>query len=283
VSERVLLQPLAAVPVPDSASMRELDADILLRNACWPDGARTCPRCLAGSPYTLSSGRYRCGICGYTFSDYTGRWLARTLLTPLQWLRVVRQFIAGASPLLIAGEVRAAPNTVRRALRVIGTAICSTAPDAAAIAEVAPSLVEGQAKTHQADQPWFVIGLKGNACTILPDITPERFADGLLGRWGDVLYSNPRDDHDALVALAPHMIANGIIARIGRAELPVDVHSSLWRLAKERAGAPPRQSVHLLRLMKECEFLLDGADAEQRLLRLLCSFVPRQSAAGVTG
>ena len=52
------------------------DAHGYFRDLCWQGGV-FCPRCQSRRVYVLKEGRMRCGGCGYTFHDFSGRWINR--------------------------------------------------------------------------------------------------------------------------------------------------------------------------------------------------------------
>ncbi|NLP05694.1 DDE transposase, partial [Candidatus Fermentibacteria bacterium] len=42
---------------------------------CWKNHQRHCPRCRTRKLYRLADGRRRCSKCGFTFHDFSGRWI----------------------------------------------------------------------------------------------------------------------------------------------------------------------------------------------------------------
>jgi len=48
--------------------------------------------CEARKIYRIRRDRYRCGRCGYEFSDFAGRWINKVKLPPRYWLWLIKLF-----------------------------------------------------------------------------------------------------------------------------------------------------------------------------------------------
>jgi transposase len=82
-----------------------------------------CPRCATPGAYGLADGRWRCGVCRYTFGLLTETWLEACRLSPLTWLWVIKLFElelvaqqAGVQLGLSYPTILRAFTTIRRAL-----------------------------------------------------------------------------------------------------------------------------------------------------------------------
>lgn len=59
---------------------------------CWKTHQRFCPVCRQRKLYKLTDSRRRCSRCGYTFHDFSGRWLNLVDLSCGHWLRLIKLF-----------------------------------------------------------------------------------------------------------------------------------------------------------------------------------------------
>jgi transposase len=63
-----------------------------LARACWKNWIHFCIRCRTRRLYRIRRDRYRCGDCGYEFSDFSGRWINKVKLQAQDWLRLIKLF-----------------------------------------------------------------------------------------------------------------------------------------------------------------------------------------------
>ena len=111
----------------------ESSARKYLLGFCWKNQQRFCPKCRARAFVKLDDGRRRCKQCGYTYHDFSRRWINLSRLNPDQWLRVVKLFELEVSARMIAKQVGLAYNTAHRAVTILRMAILAHSEDAQAL------------------------------------------------------------------------------------------------------------------------------------------------------
>jgi transposase len=94
-----------------------------LVNEAWRQNRRSCVRCGSARIYRLADKRYRCAGCGYTFHDFTRRWVGELNLTARQWLWIVKLFELEIPPSQMAKEVGISYPTALKATYLIRRAI----------------------------------------------------------------------------------------------------------------------------------------------------------------
>jgi transposase-like protein len=98
-----------------------------LEKYCWEKGhkkqAKFCPRCKAKRPYLLGATRMRCRRCKYTFHSFTGRWIGRMRLSPIQWLWIIKLFELEVSGRKAANQLGISYPSLHKAFMAIRKAI----------------------------------------------------------------------------------------------------------------------------------------------------------------
>lgn len=102
---------------------------LFLVNKAWHKHRRFCVRCRSLKIYRLADKRYRCARCGYTFHDFTRRWIGELNLTVRQWLWVLKFFELEVPPSRIAKEVGISYPTALKATYLIRRAITQSASE----------------------------------------------------------------------------------------------------------------------------------------------------------
>ena len=97
-----------------------------LVNEAWRQNRRFCVRCSSNKIYRLAEKRYRCGKCGYTFHDFTRRWIGELNLTARQWLWIIKLFELEIAPPKLAKEVEISYPTALKAIYLIRRAIAQS-------------------------------------------------------------------------------------------------------------------------------------------------------------
>src|SRR5688572_32864701 len=100
-----------------------------LVNEAWRQNRRFCVRCHSTKIYRLADKRYRCARCGYTFHDFTRRWIGELNLTARQWLWIVKLFELEIPPTQLAKEVGISYPTALKAIYLIRRAIAQASGD----------------------------------------------------------------------------------------------------------------------------------------------------------
>ncbi len=107
----------------ESLFRSERRAHLHLVNEAWRQNRRFCVRCESSKIYRLADKRYRCARCGYTFHDFTRRWIGELNLTARQWLWIVKLFELEIPPAQLAKEVGISYPTALKAIYLIRRAI----------------------------------------------------------------------------------------------------------------------------------------------------------------
>src|SRR3972149_1831419 len=93
------------------------------KNLCWKNYRFFCIRCKSKKIYRLKEKRYRCGRCGYTFSDFTGRWIGRLKIRSSEWLWIIKFFELEISARKASQQISLSYPTVLKAFTLIRKAI----------------------------------------------------------------------------------------------------------------------------------------------------------------
>ncbi len=271
----------------------EKDAQRYLGHVCWADHQRFCTRCGSRKPYQLSSGRHRCRRCGYTFSEFSRRWLSQSRLTCSEWLTLVRLFEAEESVDSIAAELGRAHATVFHAVTILRAAILAHNEACAALLYSDPSMLLRLCAHHAGRKALRVSGhvpvfgirdQNGSASVpVLPDLTPE-FVLGLLVkkvRRGRIVYTGQVSIYDTLIFSDPDLGRKDRDVKFSRTPPFIDGTNGFWAFAAPRLadhhGVSPE---HFPLYIKELEFRYNHREEPQfpLLVGYLCDFLPR--AAG---
>ncbi len=107
----------------------ENSARLFLAKLCWRNHRRFCIRCRGYKVYRIVDKRLRCKRCGYTFHDFTGRWINKLRITYKNWLWIIKLFELEISARKIAQQTGLSYPTVLKAVNLIRTAIVINSPD----------------------------------------------------------------------------------------------------------------------------------------------------------
>jgi transposase len=242
---------------------------------CWKNHQRFCPRCRERRIYRLTGGRRRCSRCGYTFHDFSRRFLNACAFDCRNWLWFLKLFELGVPPRDMAAQMRVTYPTVLKAQEVVRRAIVAQSLDAA--------LLTRAGEAGMRDSPVFgIIMVNGMAlCDVLPEMSP---GDLLLFKCnfrlqtaavGHVVYTAPFRKYLALTCCGPSLWPTHLIRHEDK-RLPLDA-TEFWALAKRGLGrlrglAPAHYPLYL----KEWEIRHNSRDKDllEVLARALCGFVP---------
>jgi len=195
----------------ESLARSESRSHYFLAQRSWQRKRRVCVRCEGVKLYHLAGKRYRCARCGYTFHDFTGRWVGALNLRPSQWLWILKLFELDIGPQRIATEVGLSYPTALKAMHMIRCAIFADfaasqvaeaeAPLRAVLAEYAHD--ENPESGRRGPRLALGVSDRGGTAAIvaLPDVTPQRLMEreAAVVKRGAALYSDRYDDFDAVV------------------------------------------------------------------------------------
>jgi transposase len=268
----------------------EVRAREYLLGLCWPDNERHCVKCGAGSPYALRTGRLRCGNCGYTFHDFSGRWVNKGNLTCATWLELIRLFAAEETIKSIAVKLGMSYNTAYKAVSTLRRAILAHALDAAVLLdpERGPGLSTEKDKAPPgAGRPGPVFGIVEERdfafADYLPDFTAETILHFKLNfmlrttRLGGIVFTDHYRNYSSLVCCPGDEIECGYFDT-DDATIPFGEDSPFGTYARERIikfHGVTKQRFPLY--LKELEFRYNhrGRDIMPILSQYLCALVPK--------
>lgn len=255
---------------------------------CWKNHQRFCPRCRARKLYRIQDHKRRCARCGYTFHDYSQRFLAGCWRSPQQWLWFLKLFELDVKPRRIAQQLQCTYATVLKAQDVTRHALLAQALDAQRL--YAHGLAPGprRSPSHKVGAPpiFGLIEINGYAvCDFLPDITPDELLHYKLAfhlktaAVGQVVYTAPYQHYTALLGCGPEFWPTNFITHADT-NIPAD-GQGFWPFAKARLkqlrGLPPAHfPLHLKEW--ECRYNHRDNDLFTTMVEAVCAFVPRPDA-----
>lgn len=179
---------------------------------CWKNQQRFCPVCRQRKLYKLTDGRRRCSRCGYTFHDFSGRWLNLVDLPCDQWLRIIKLFELELSARKIAQQVAVSYKVAHRAVMVLRAAILAHATDAETLlggeVELDESYFGGRRKGKRgrgAAGKVPVFGILERDGLVHVQVVPNVKAETLVGmtvkkvRRGSIVYTDKFQVYDSLM------------------------------------------------------------------------------------
>jgi transposase len=204
-----------------------------------------CPRCKTERIYRLKTG-YRSFMCRYDFSDYTGRWIGRVHIGPIQWLWVIKLFELEVSTRKIAHQVWISCPTALKATMTIRRAILAHAPEG--------DLLRGEV---EADEAYFggrrkgkrgraaavkvpVFGILERNGTALVSAVPDVSAKTLLSetvkkvRRGSIVYTDKFKGYDSLMFCGYRHLTIDHKKYFSSGKVYINGVEGFWSYAKER-------------------------------------------------
>lgn len=226
------------------------------------DGAAECPRCQGLRVYLLRTGRRRCGGCGYTFQERTGRFLGIGGLGWSQWLRLLDLFVREAPVKEAAACLGVAYNTAYKAMDALRQALLAQAIDARQI-EQALRLAQTR-ETGAVDPHPPVFGIMEREEWVFVDLLSDVEAQDLAifkmnfrlktGRIGSVVYTGPMRGYLGVVCCGGAGWLSEALSKRDR-DIPLDRTQGFWPFFKARLtrlqGVTARKFPYYL---KEFEF-----------------------------
>ncbi len=261
---------------------------------CWNGGGRSCPRCGCKKIYTLGEGRQRCAACGYTFHDFSRRFINNGNLGARDWLRCIKLFELEVPLPQMAVQLGKSYNTVSKAVQSIRGAIMAQALDANLIFEAGLGSSLGTARVKRlkkgpggGPQRSLVFGIiphdRLTFVDLLPDLTGESIVHLKTNFYlktaslGSLIYTDRYRQYHALLTCAPDIL-NLPHAPHKDTGLFIDGHGGFWKYAKKRLRSTRRLSCRRIALyIKELEFRFNHRDADifSLIASHLCALVPR--------
>ena len=259
------------------------------RRLCW-DNSPFCIRCHEKKVYTLKDDRYRCPSCGYTFHDFTGRFIGRCALGPEAWLGMLHHFAAGDTARRTAATLGTAYNTAHKALTTIRLALAATSPDARSLLDQDMELMnfcpddpapEPGEHCRRCRSPVFALADTGSGVRFvhLPDLRPREVMTTPLAKnqWLVFLYTDRFQEYDSLIFSCCRFARRDFKPGMALGSVHLDRRSIFWSFAKPllaRYHCITPQTTPLY--LKEMEFRFNHrhADLLPLVARHLCALMP---------
>jgi transposase len=248
-----------------------------LVNEAWRQTRRFCVRCHSAKIYRLADKRYRCARCGYTFHDFTKRWIGELNLTARQWLWIIKLFELEIPPTQLAKEVGISYPTALKSIYLIRRAIAQASGDDL-LAPVETDLErEDVLEGHGAEAYGRAFGLTERdgkiTVAIIDDLSPEAVLreQPKLVRQGPVIFTGRFREYDGVV-LWRSRFSLGAMKRLSMGKPPLDGLDGFWNFARPRLGKFHRTSDQdLYYFLKELAFRYERRERE--IFDLLVSFM----------
>ncbi|MGH7824082.1 MAG: IS1595 family transposase [Candidatus Binatia bacterium] len=255
-----------------------------LAKKAWQGKSRFCVRCRSAKIYRLAEKRYRCGRCGYTFQDFSGRWIGRLNLKARQWLWTLKLFELEVPTLRIATEIGISYPTALKAVDLIRCAIALQ------------NRPESTGEENRFDEHYFRCGSKGSRhrqpigrtpvfglmegqgkveLSLAKHISADTLAKENIraAKIGSVVYTDGFRGYDALLFWSKGSL-NIEHTTPFREKLEIDRGEGFWSFAKERLDGISKQRFPIY--LKELEFRYNrrNDDLSDLLVDYITQLVP---------
>ena len=247
-----------------------------LVNEAWRQNRRFCVRCRSNKIYRLADKRYRCGKCGYTFHDFTRRWIGELNLSARQWLWIIKLYELEIPPAQMAKEVEISYPTALKAIYLIRRAIARSRDDE-------EGSTDDDHLSSEPDRP-RVFGLKERDRNIHVSIAPLD-AETIFReppkfvRQGPVNYTARFQDYDGLL-LWRYRLPAGAEKALHKGKSPLNGLDNFWNFARPRLARFHRSSDRdLFYFLRELAFRYEHRNEElfEPLVRLMTQLMPPSS------
>lgn len=218
-----------------------------LTKLCWKNYRRFCTRCHSYRIYRLAHKSFRCKRCGYTFHDFSGRWINKVQITTKDWLWIIKLFELELSARRIAEQVRLSYPTVLKAVTVIRMAIVSPTSDADKLlggeVEMDESYFGGRRKGKRgrgAANKVPVFGILERNGVVKVEVIKNVTAETLLNmtvktvRRGSIVYTDKFRGYDSLMFCGYRHIKINHQKVFASGKVYINGVEGFWSYAKER-------------------------------------------------
>lgn len=213
---------------------------------CWKNQQRFCLRCGTRKLYRLQDRRYRCSRCGYTFHDFSGRWLSRGNLSAQDWLRLCKLFELEVSTRKAAGQLGRAYSTTYRATTTLRLSLLHGADAELTLGgevEMDEAYFGGRRKGKRgrgAAGKVPVFGILGRDGKVFVEAMPNLKARQVLDlavrkvRRGSIVYTDRYQIYDALMFCGYRHLRINHQTHFARGRVYINGLEGFWSFAKQR-------------------------------------------------
>jgi transposase len=268
---------------------KEKTARRFLAKRLWKNYHRFCIRCKSYKVYRLSDGRFRCKRCGYTFFEWTGRWLGKLKIDAIDWLWIIKLFELELSTRKIAKQVSISYPTVLKAVDLIRRSIVTESKGDLALIEGEVEMDEayfgGKRKGKRgrgAGHKIPVFGILERKGVVQVEVLPNVSAQSLLNltvkkvRRGSIVYTDKFRGYDALMFCGYRHLRIDHEKVFSSGKVYINGLEGFWSYAKERLIKHHGVSIQKFPLyLKEMEFRYNYRNQNifEILTQNLCNFV----------
>lgn len=221
-------------------------ARLFFRKACWKNRPVFCTRCRSRKVYRIAGKRYRCKRCGYTFHDFTGRWINDLRISHKKWLWIIKFFEIELSARKIAQQVGLSYPTVLKAVTLIRLAILTDQNSDDFFKgeiELDESYFGGRRKGKRgrgAAGKVPVFGIYERNGTVRVEVVKNVTAEALMNmtiktvRRGSIVYTDKFRSYDALMFCGYRHLRVDHGKRFASGKVYINGLEGFWSYAKER-------------------------------------------------
>ena len=255
----------------------------------WKNYRHFCIRCKSYKVYRLSDDRFRCKRCGYTYFEWTGRWLGKLKINAVDWLWIIKLFELELSTRKIAKQVSISYPTVLKAVDLVRWSIVTENKGER-------DLIQGEV---EMDEAYFggkrkgkrgrgaghkipVFGILERKGIVQVEVLPNVSAQSLLNltvkkvRRGSIVYTDKFRGYDALMFCGYRHLRIDHQKVFSSGKVYINGLEGFWSYAKERLIKHHGVSIRKFPLyLKEMEFRYNHRKQNifEILTQNLCNFV----------
>jgi transposase len=268
----------------------ENKARLHFRKFCWQKNRVFCVRCKSRKIYRIIGRRYRCKKCGYTFHDFTGRWINKLKIPFKKWLWIIKFFELDISARKIAQQTGLSYPTILKACHLIRMAIVSQT-------DFGKDLLKGEI---EIDESYFggkrkgkrgrgaagkvpVFGILERNGVVKVEILKDVTAASLLNltvktvRRGSIVYTDKFKGYDSLMFCGYRHLRVDHGKRFAKGKVYINGLEGFWSYAKERLAKYHGVSKeHFPFYLKELEFRFNNRTKNifKLIIQNIVTFVP---------
>lgn len=267
----------------------ENKARLFFKKQCWKNGRVFCARCRGYRIYRIADKRYRCKRCGYTFHDFSGRWINRLNISFKQWLWIIKLFELEISARKSTQQVGLSYPTVLKATRLIRLSLVAGGEDVdellAGEVEMDEAYFGGRRKGKRgrgAHSKVPVFGILERNGVVKLQVVKNVSAKSLLEmtvktvRRGSIVYTDKFKSYDTLMFCGYRHLRIDHHKHFASGKVYINGLEGFWSFAKERLikyhGVSQK---HFPLYLKELEFRYNNKDKNLFILivKNLCNLV----------
>lgn len=256
----------------------EQSASSFLKKLCWENYRRFCVRCRSYQFYRIAGKNYRCKRCGYTFHDFSGRWINRCRISSWNWVKIINLFEQECSARHISDKVSLSYPTALKAVETLRLSIIANSTDSGNWLDSVDFRHGKSLEGRQDPEMISVFGVMEQQGKVKIDILKGFTVKAILNlkpkmlRRSNIYYTDEYPPYEALVF---HDFADALVIIDGgdaEREYKFNGESDFWPFAKRQIAKHRGISKKKFpQYLKELEFRYNHRG--QPLFYILCQYV----------